>query len=131
MGDGPTYLSQHPRGGWRYQRFIPSDLRPLLGGRQMHVKYIRAMKRQDALKEARRLATQDDRSWDALRQLSPQERAQLAAHGGLDGLKQTVAGLEEEIATFRRIYNSARAMEPSTPQFAHLAGEPALLDQLG
>src|SRR5262249_51520107 len=65
-----TFLTRHPSGGWRYQRWIPEPLRPLLGGKKVSVRYIPSMSRRDAESQARKFASLDEEHWAALRKLS-------------------------------------------------------------
>ena len=58
------------------------------------MKYIPAMSRRDAEQQARAFAVKDDELWSQLRQLSPEEAAQLAAEGGLDAIRKSVPDLE-------------------------------------
>ena len=72
-----SYLNPHPNGGWRYQRRIPTDIRPLLAGRQISVKYISAVARREAERQVRIYALRDDELWLSLRQLTDQQRAEV------------------------------------------------------
>ena len=96
-----SYLNPHPKTGWRYQRAIPKDLRPLLGGRKVSVKYIPAMSQRDAEKQARAYAVADDERWSKLRGLSPKE-AKVVSFWGIDRLGDVLPTLEWKIAAAKQ-----------------------------
>src|SRR5262249_49020945 len=81
----PTYITEHHGGGWKYQRAIPADLRPLLG-RSVIVRYVRRCPRREAEAMAREWAVTDAKVLARCRQVPPEERAELASLGGLRGL---------------------------------------------
>jgi integrase len=107
-----SFLTPHPKAGWRYQRHIPKELRPMLGGRTTSVKYIPAMSRRDAEKQARAFATQDDELWSKLRQLSATEAAHLASSGGLDKVRQSAPDLEFWLRVWRHQQTTFAGMDP-------------------
>jgi hypothetical protein len=76
------YLFKHPRAGWRYQRSVPLDVRPLIG-KPTIVRYIAVCPRDAAKEAARAYAADDDALFRRLRRMSQDEKQQLAAEGGI------------------------------------------------
>ena len=107
-----TYLNLHPNGGWRYQRHIPGDVRDLLGGRKVSVKYIPGMALREAEKRARLYASRDDELWHSLRRLSASERAEVVTQGGLLMVERRIPQLERDTALAERVHKWAATIDP-------------------
>jgi integrase len=81
----PSYITAHHGGGWKYQRAIPADLRPMYG-RSVIVRYIRRCPRREAEAVAREWAVADAKVLAMCRRTPQDERAGLASFGGVRGL---------------------------------------------
>jgi len=79
----PRYLARHGD-AWKYQRFIPASLRPLLGSRTNVVRYIPSMSVREAGKLCAAYGLQDDATFAKLRGLSESEAVDLTQQGGIE-----------------------------------------------
>ena len=115
----PRYLARHGD-AWKYQRFIPVPLRPLLGKRTNIVRYIPSMSVREAGKLTAAYGLQDDATFAKLRSLSGTEAADLTQQGGIEVVASNIPLLrsilknEEEHLTTVAKWDARR--------FAKLAG---------
>jgi integrase len=107
-----SFVTKHPKTGWRYQRHIPKDVRPLLGGRKVSVRYIPAMPRREAERLSRSYAVSDDESWKKLRGLSAAESAHLIASGGLEKTRGSIPVLESLLEAIRYSHAQTTRSDP-------------------
>ena len=78
-----SYITPHHSGGWRYQHHIPKPLRSLLGGKTAIVRYLKRCPCREAEAKAREWAVKDAKVLAKCWQVPEEERAALAAFGGL------------------------------------------------
>lgn len=94
-----SYIVKHKKNGraLRYKRVVPLDVRDALGVR-VWSKYLGIVSQRDAEGEARKLAVQHDQEIARVRALSPAERAEAKAHGGIANLEAFATGVERSFA---------------------------------
>jgi hypothetical protein len=85
-----SYISPHHGGGWLYQHHVPVALRGVLWGtgtkKAAFRHYLKRMPRREAEAKARELAVRHSATIAACREVPEQERAAIAAAGGLNAL---------------------------------------------
>lgn len=105
------YLNSHHSGGFRYQRAVPHPLRPIIG-RKVIVEYIPAMARSKAEELARTYAVRDSATFNRLKGLTEQQRAEAVAMGGLEEIKATIPLLQSSLVSDAELRASAAARDP-------------------
>jgi integrase len=94
----PAYVKPHSSGsGWVYQRAVPKWLRSLFG-KPHFFEYIKAPNRREAENAAQPLAARDAAVVRFLEGASENERQAFMDDGGLPGLRERVAALQQQVA---------------------------------
>ncbi|WP_409560021.1 hypothetical protein [Hyphomicrobium sp. MC8b] len=101
-------MSKHGN-GYRYYRSVPRELRKVVG-KAAWSKYLGvSLSWSDALKAARDLSLQCDAQIARLKRLSPDERNEIAAGGGLQKLKYLQAFDNQLISGLKRMSDLPRS----------------------
>jgi integrase len=88
-----TYIFAH-RGGWKYKKHIPADLRPLFSNKTAWTKYLGSVSRTEAELTGRAMGVEADRLIRQLRALDASERADIAQKGGLSAYQDFPTGTD-------------------------------------
>lgn len=120
-----THLSKHGN-GYRYYRSVPRELRKVVG-KTAWSKYLGVgLSWSDALKAARDLSLECDAKIARLKQLSPDERNEIAVGGGLQKLQHSQAFDARLIAGLK----SASELPTSGPAFEGVSEELPIPEEL-
>lgn len=84
----PSYIVRHGTSGWKYKREVPPDLRAHFRGRRSWIKTLGSIPRDEAIKQARRLAVEHDDLIDHLRNLTPEDAALVQKAGGIERVRE-------------------------------------------